>query len=56
MGIANYSQASINNWGRRIDYFIAWCEKYLREERYQLVGGQDTGSLFLTSLGDAFTS
>ncbi|TQV82647.1 site-specific tyrosine recombinase XerC [Exilibacterium tricleocarpae] len=37
------------------DRAIAWCEKYLREERYQLMGGQDTDSLFLTNLGDAFT-
>jgi len=27
MRVANYSKASISNWGRSIDYFIVWCEE-----------------------------
>ena len=34
---------------------IAWCEKYLREERPELCTGTDTETFFLTNLGEAFT-
>ncbi len=34
---------------------IAWCEKYLHEERPQLVMAKDMETFFLTNLGEAFT-
>ncbi len=34
---------------------IAWCDKYLREERPELCTGVDTETFFLTNLGEAFT-
>jgi integrase/recombinase XerD len=37
------------------DRAIAWCEKYLREERPQLVTRADNDTFFLTNLGEAFT-
>ena len=34
---------------------LAWCDKYLQEERHQLTTGNDQDTVFLTNMGEVFT-